>query len=172
MCDYRMGRHKAVLALFDQPQRLAIAAGCIWNIHDTAKKILRASSSDAIQFFDAAMGLIRPAGDVAAISPTEAKSLLESTSKWLPETGVGVFDASMCVIMILQRAGSALTGSDVYEILSYAYQVVLYSEILSKLERDVTEDEVREMEAANPNCIACINEQIQLIANGADGGAR
>ena len=169
--DYQLNSYKAHLSLLDQSKRLDVALAAIANIRDIAVKVLQGGPTEAMDFFNVGINLIRTAGEVSEISEQRSRSLLDGTSTWLPETGAGVRDAMMCIVTILQRAGRTLRESDVYEIMSYAYQVVLYSEILSKLEHEVTEAEVRRLESASSYCMACIAAQIQLIVNAVKGAA-
>jgi len=120
-----------------------------------------------MDFYIAGLALLDGAREVGEIPENDSQLLLNGGLKWLPETGAGVHDVSMSVALVLQRAGKTLSDSNVFEIMSYSYQVVLYSEILSKLQREVTETEVREMELASPSCMACIAEQIRLVADAA-----
>ena len=74
----------------------------------------------------------------------------------------GVYDILMTV-QILLRSTRDLSAEDLLEVLSHNYQSILDREIISKLEKDKLESEVRLMEENNVVCLEVIEEQISHL---------
>jgi hypothetical protein len=78
------------------------------------------------------------------------------------ESGPGVYDLSMAVINLSHNI-KKIDKDLVLESLSFCYKAILDREILAKLERNMTENEVNELEAKNASCVECIQKQIALL---------
>ena len=74
----------------------------------------------------------------------------------------GVYDILMTV-QILLRSTRDLSAEDLLEVISHNYQSILDREIISKLEKDKLESEVRLMEENNVVCLEVIEEQISHL---------
>lgn len=74
----------------------------------------------------------------------------------------GAYDLLMAVLT-LDDAGTDLDASSTLESLSYSYQSTLDIEILSVLDHEMTETEVRERESANATCMESISEQLSIL---------
>lgn len=169
MWDYQMQCRKHDIASLSQQQRLDIALACLTNVRIAAMQLLEDGHDHARRFVYAGERLIRNARVVGDIPVDAAERLLVETSLWLPLSSAGIRDVCMCIVIILQRAGELLTECDLYDIMSYAYQIVLHTEILSKVEHETTESEVRELEVSNAASIACIGLHLQLIIDALAG---
>ena len=75
----------------------------------------------------------------------------------------GVWDLFMALSQLVQTFDGA-TSEDALEVMSYAYQSVLAIEVLSKLETETLEDEIRRLEAASPACVRAINSQLSQLS--------
>ena len=168
--DSKLQPHKSRLRTLDQIQRLTVARNAITCVRPIIFEVLEGGPSEAMRFFHSSMALIRPAAQVGDIRVQSANALLNDSSRWVGATAAGVRDAVMCTAVLLQKAGGELSENDVYNIMSYSYQVILYKEVLSCLKEEMTEAEVNQLETANFRCIACITAQIELIGRAIHGG--
>ncbi len=97
--------------------------------------------------------------------------LIDRVENYVDHKGIGVYDIIMSLLNAFNTFDQNMDKDDVLESLSYAYQAVLYQQILSKLTKPVTETEVRKSERQNPICLEVISSQISML-NSIESGSK
>jgi hypothetical protein len=137
------------LSSLDRDKLLKIAIASIENVVESGIKI---DGTIAYEFRDAFDSVKRG-------MPYDCDKLEELIQG---ENGPGVYDLSMAVINLSHNL-EAIDKDTVLESLSYCYQAILDREILSELERNMTESDINVLEAGNANCVGCIQKQLDLL---------
>jgi hypothetical protein len=159
--DKRWKEHEQLMADLSDAQRLNLALGCI----DQSIALLGSS-------VDAAPSNLRGDLENALVHfwvSNEAPPLESLEENLEDSTPPGFYDLIMAVMALQSSSASECDPNTVLESLSYCYQSVLDVEILSCLERSMTEGEVNELEEKNELCMRCIDSQLKLLSNISKG---
>jgi len=89
----------------------------------------------------------------------EGESLLEADEN----LGGGAYDAVIAVLTAMEIRDSESNAAKCLEAMSYAYQVILSMRVLSGLDTERTEAEVRAVEQDDPSCTAVLNRQLEML---------
>jgi hypothetical protein len=159
--DKRWKEHEQLVADLNDAQRLNLTLGCI----DQSIELIGLSVNEA------PIGLRRDLEEalVQFWSSSEAPSLEALDEHLEAEIPSGFYDLIMAVMTLQDSSASECDPDTVLECLSYCYQSILDIEILSCLERNMTEGEVNELEKNNELCIRCIDDQLKLLENVSQG---
>ena len=147
--DVEWKPHQKRLSVLDRGQLVRLAVTSITKVSELGIEMEEPIRHEFSNAFEALRS-----GD--SYSCDELEELIQQ------EVQPGVYDLSMAVVTLVRNMESIDDGI-VLEALSYCYQAVLDREILSELDRNMTESEVNILEAKNENCKDCIRSQLELL---------
>jgi len=75
----------------------------------------------------------------------------------------GFYDTISGFLEIIAGVSNGMPVPAVIATASFGYQAIMEVGILGKLEREMTEFEVRDLEKANAKCMACIDHQLEFL---------
>lgn len=150
-------KYEHELENINSKQRADLALACLEDV-----------LSEYQSYFDRA--LVCDQRDLVKLSLEGIKSgvdLLEGYSEKLEvfvdgPLPAGVWDIFMGLVHLINSRDD-VTSDDALEVMSFAYQSVLDLEIISKLQTEKREDEIRLIEATNQACVRTLNKQLDLL---------
>ncbi|KRB84892.1 hypothetical protein [Duganella sp. Root198D2] len=149
--------HEHELEKFNSKQRVGLALVCLEDVlNEYGSYFERALDGNQQYLVESSLkGLKSGASDLE----TYSKELNEFVDGPLP---TGVWDVFMGLLHLINNC-NFFNKNDALEVMSFAYQAVLNIEILSKLDKEIRENEVRIIESGNQACVRTLNKQLDFL---------
>lgn len=151
--------HEAVLEGLSSSQRKNLVFQCLQDVWMEYKDDFNLVLSDGQKQLIASV-----VEGVASGNTAKHKSYLIALDAELGQSlAPGVCDLFMGFVQLIESF-DMMSSDDALEAMSFAYQVVLDKEVLSNLEKETLEAEVRQLEVGNKACLRTINRQLELMS--------
>jgi hypothetical protein len=155
--DFVWDEHEHELDALDAAQRRGLALACVEETLTVyAQYLSTALRGEPQQLIAEGIASLRSGGKAPEHVADQLEELADDI---LP---AGLWDLFMGLIHLV-RSWDEMESDDALEVMSFAYQVVLDIEIISKLECETDEDQVRGMELESQACVKMLQRQLHLL---------
>lgn len=163
--DYR-GNYKRRIAGLSRGQRLNVCA--VWieaSLSMLGAGFWNALPAESRELLASGLDILWCAFERGTLpEPEQQQCLMARLDESMAfAAGDGEGDILAAMYYALQAVFDTLDDQHVFETAWYAYATVLTVEVLSTLEREMIEDEVRSLEANNDKCMACLAQQLEYL---------